>query len=94
MTRISLVLLLAVMASAMYLVHTQYQSRRLYTELDRAVAESRRLETEHQRLQVEKRAQATPLRIERLAVAQGMQNATPAITQYVDDKAVVSGGVQ
>ncbi|HRM95437.1 MAG TPA: cell division protein FtsL, partial [Alicycliphilus sp.] len=27
MTRISLVLLLAVMASAMYLVHTQYQSR-------------------------------------------------------------------
>ena len=91
MTRISLVLLLAVMASAMYLVHTQYQSRRLYTELDRAVAESRRLETEHQRLQVEKRAQATPLRVERLAVAQSMQSATPAITQYVEDKAAAGG---
>ncbi len=84
MTRISLVLLLAVMASAMYLVHTQYQSRRLYTELDRALAESRRLETEHQRLQVERRAQATPLRVERLARDKlHMRTATPAITHYV-----------
>ena len=84
MTRISLVLLLAVMASALYLVHTQYQSRRLFTELDRAVAESRRLETEHQRLQVDKRAQATPLRVERLARAKlHMRTATPAITHYV-----------
>ncbi|RYF00936.1 MAG: cell division protein FtsL, partial [Comamonadaceae bacterium] len=38
MTRLSLVLLLAVMASALYLVRTQYESRRLFTELDRAVA--------------------------------------------------------
>ena len=86
MTRISLVLLLAVMASALYLVHTQYQSRRLFTELDRAVAESRRLESEHQRLQVEKRAQATPLRVERLARDRlQMRTATPAITEYVTD---------
>ena len=84
MARLNLMLLLAVMASAMYLVHTQYQSRRLYTELDRAVAESRRLETEHQRLQVEKRAQATPLRVERLARDKlHMRTATPAITHYV-----------
>ena len=58
MTRLNLVLLVAVLASALYLVHMQYESRRLFTELDRAVAEARRLETEHQRLQVEKRAQA------------------------------------
>jgi hypothetical protein len=32
------VLLLAVIASALYLVHTQYASRRLFTELDRAIA--------------------------------------------------------
>ena len=84
MTRLNVVLLLAVLASAIYLVHTQYQSRRLYTELDRAVAESRRLETEHQRLQVEKRAQATPLRVERLARDKlHMRTATPAITHYV-----------
>ena len=70
MTRLNVVLLLAVLASAIYLVHTQYESRRLFTELDRAVAEARRLETEHQRLQVEKRAQATPLRVEKIARAQ------------------------
>lgn len=88
MARLNLVLLLAVLVSAMYLVHTQYQSRRLFTELDRAVAEARRLDTEHQRLQVEKRAQATPLRVEKLARAQlNMRTATPAITQYVSDPA-------
>lgn len=88
MTRLNLVLLMAVMASALYLVHTQYESRRLFTQLDRAVSESRRLETEHQRLQVEKRAQATPLRVEKLARAQlHMRTATPAITQYVGDPA-------
>ena len=92
MTRLSLVLLVAVMASALYLVHTQYESRRLFTQLDRAVAESRRLETEHQRLQVEKRAQATPLRVEKLARAQlQMRSATPAITQYVVDPAGAKG---
>ena len=86
MTRLNVVLLLAVLASAIYLVHTQYESRRLFTELDRAVAEARRLETEYQRLQVEKRAQATPLRVERIARAQlNMRTATPAITQYVSD---------
>ena len=91
MTRLNVVLLLAVLASAIYLVHTQYESRRLFTELDRAVAEARRLETEHQRLQVEKRAQATPLRVEKLARAQlQMRTATPAITQYVSDPAGVT----
>ena len=86
MTRLNVVLLLAVLASAIYLVHTQYESRRLFTELDRAMAEARRLETEHQRLQVEKHAQATPLRVEKIARAQlNMRTATPAITQYVSD---------
>ena len=86
MIRLNLVLLLAVVASAIYLVHTQYESRRLFTELDRATVEARRLETEHQRLQVEKRAQATPLRVEKIARAQlNMRTATPAITQYVSD---------
>jgi len=86
MTRLNVVLLLAVLASAIYLVHTQYESRRLFTELDPAVAQARRLGTEHQRLQGEKRAQATPLRVERIARAQlNMRTATPAITQYVSD---------
>ncbi len=84
MVRLNILLLLAVLASALYLVHTQYQSRQLFTELDRAQNEARRLELDTDRLQVEKRAQATPLRIEKLAREQlKMRTTTPAITQYV-----------
>ena len=87
MTRLNLVLLVAVLASALYLVHTQYDSRRLVTELDKVTSEARRLETDNERLQVEKRAQATPLRVERLAREQlHMRSASPAITQYVSLK--------
>jgi cell division protein FtsL len=84
MTRLNLVLLLAVLASALYLVRTQYESRRLFAEIDKAASEARKLEIEHERLQLEKRAQATPLRVERLAKEQlHMRSASPAITQYV-----------
>ena len=84
MTRLNLVLLLAVMASALYLVRTQYESRRLYVELEKAAAQNRKLEMENERLQVEKRAQATPLRVEKLAKDKlQMRSVTPAITQYV-----------
>jgi cell division protein FtsL len=85
MTRLNLVLLLAVLLSAMATVQVQYESRRLYTEIEKAHGEARRLEIDHERLQVEKRAQATPLRVERLAKDQlQMRPASPAITQYVD----------
>ncbi len=84
MARLNLLLLLAVIATALYLVHTQYLSRQLYTELDRVQQEARKLETDRDRLQVEKRAQATPLRVEKLAKEQlQMRTTTPAITQYV-----------
>ena len=87
MIRLNLVLLAAVVVSALYLVRMQFESRQLFVELDKAVAESRRLETDHERLQVEKRAQATPLRVEKLARDQLlMRTATPAITQYVTVK--------
>ncbi|HSW17168.1 MAG TPA: cell division protein FtsL [Ramlibacter sp.] len=82
--RLNIVLLLAVIASAMYLVRVQYESRRLYTEIERAQSEARKLESDHERLQAEKRAQATPLRVERLAKDQlQMRPANPGITQYV-----------
>ncbi|HZY17677.1 MAG TPA: cell division protein FtsL [Ramlibacter sp.] len=84
MTRLNLVLLVALVLSAMLTVQVQYESRRLYAEIEKAAAEARRLETEHERLQVERRAQATPLRVERLAKDQlHMRPASPAITQYV-----------
>ena len=83
MTRVSALLLVAVMLSALYLVRTQYESRRLYTDLDRAKAQAQRLETEYDRLDVERGAQATPLRVEKLAREQlNMRTISPAITQY------------
>ena len=85
MIRINLVLLIAVLLSAMYLVNVQYESRRLFTELDRANNEARRLETELERLQVEKRGQATPARVEKLAREKlQMRQVSPAITAYVN----------
>ena len=84
MIRLNLVLLVAVMASALYLVSLQYDSRRLTTELDRARTEARRLETEKDVLQVAKRSQATPARVERLAHDKlQMRQAQAGITNYV-----------
>lgn len=91
MARLNLVLLLAVLASALYLVQTQYESRRLYVELEKAIAQSRKIETENERLQVEKRAEATPLKVEKLAEDRlKMRTATPAITQYVTYKSAAA----
>jgi cell division protein FtsL len=84
MLRLNLTLLVSVLASALYLVQVQYDSRHLYTEIERAQNEARKLDIEHERLQLEKRAQATPARVERLAKDHlHMKPATPAITQYV-----------
>ncbi len=84
MIRLNLVLLAAVVASAMYLVQLQYQSRRLFVEVEKEQSLARKLETERERLEVDKRSQATPLRIEKVAKDQlQMRTATPAVTQYV-----------
>jgi cell division protein FtsL len=90
-TRLNLVLLLSVMASALYLVHIQYESRRLFVELEKAASQSRKIDTDNERLQIEKRAQATPLRVEKLAKDRlQMHTTTPAITQYVTYKEALS----
>ena len=72
MTRINLVLLVALIASSIYLVRVSYDARRLFAEVD------------HERLLADKQSQATPLRVERVARDKlAMRNATPAVTQYV-----------
>jgi len=97
MSRLSGVLFLAVLLSALFVVRTQYESRSLTTELDRATSEARRLDIENDRLDVERRAQSTPLRVEKLAREQlHMRTITPAITQYatVPNRAAASAQVQ
>jgi cell division protein FtsL len=94
MTRLRLLLVLAVMASALALVHSQYETRRLFMALESAKKEAKRLELEQDRLQVERRAQATPLRVERIARQQlQMRLASPAITQYVSSKDAAASGM-
>ena len=82
MTRVNILLLLAVLATAFYLVRTQYESRRLTTDVDRARSEAIRLDLEHDQLDAERRAQAAPLRVEKIAREQlNMRTISPAITQ-------------
>ena len=84
MIRFNLLLLFAVVISAVYLVSVQYDSRRLVTELDRAGSDAKRLAIEFDRLQVEKRTQATPSRVERIAREKlQMVQVTPGVTTYV-----------
>jgi cell division protein FtsL len=85
MTRVSLLLLVATVVSALWLVHSHYDSRRMFMDMESARKEAKRIEVDHDRLEVERRAQATPLRVEQIARQQlNMRTASPAITQYVN----------
>jgi cell division protein FtsL len=86
MTRLNLVLLLALLASCLVLVKTSYESRRLFAALDRARVDGRELDAEFERLDAERRAQATHLRVEKVAREKlQMRSATPGVTTYVAD---------
>ena len=88
MTRVNIVLMLALLLSSLYLVRTAYDSRRLFAELDKAKNEAARLDTEFKRLQADREGQATSLRVERTARERlAMRTATPAVTVYVQDAA-------
>lgn len=88
MTRLNAVLALLLLGSALFLVHTAYEGRRLFSALDRAQKEQRQLEAAYRRLDAERQAQATNARVERVAREQlGMRSATPAVTSYVVDPA-------
>ena len=95
MTRINLLLLLALVISSVYLVRVSYESRRLFAALDKAQSEARQLDIEHERLKADKQSQATPLRVERVARDRlGMRSATPAVTQYVTYAASAPGAAK
>lgn len=80
MAKLNVMLLVIVVLTGLYTVQVQYESRRLFTALDRATAEHHKLETDNARLTVEKRAEATSLRVESLAKTKlNMRVATPAM---------------
>ena len=91
MLKVNLLLLAAVIASSLLLVRTSYEGRRLYAAIDHARNEQQQLDVEYKRLDAERQAQATHLRVERVAREKlHMRSATPAVTQYVTDGAAAS----
>jgi cell division protein FtsL len=80
-----MILLAALVALSLVLVHTAYEARRLFTALDKARGEQHSLDAEAKRLDAERLAAATNLRVEKVARERlQMRSPTPAITVYVD----------
>ncbi len=84
--RVNLVLALLLLASCLALVRVSYESRRVFSDLDRARAEQRQLDAEFKRLDAERQAQGTPRLVEKVAREQlQMASASPAVSTYVTD---------
>ncbi|MBL8305239.1 MAG: cell division protein FtsL [Rubrivivax sp.] len=95
MTKLNVLLIVALLASCLLLVNTAYESRRLFAALDAARAEQKQLDAEFKRLDAEAQAQGTHLRVERTAREKlAMRTATPAVTAYVFDGPASAAGVQ
>jgi cell division protein FtsL len=86
MVRLNFLLAVALILSGLYLVKISYESRRLFAEIDNAHGTERQLESDRRRLEAERQAQATHLRVESTARTKlNMRAATPGSTQYVVD---------
>ena len=73
-----------VLASAVFLVNTQYQARHTFMDLETATQQSRALDTEREVLQVEKREAASNTKVEHLARTElGMRNSPAGAVRYV-----------
>lgn len=84
MSRLNVVLAVMLLLSCFWLIRSSNDARHLFVDLEKAQSQSHELQIEYDRLQVEKRAQATPLRVEKLAREKlHMFSNTPAVTHYV-----------
>ena len=86
MSKLNLLLLVALLISCLVQVRTAYESRRLFAALDAARLQQKQLDAQFKRLDAEAQAQSTHLRVERTAREKlQMRTATPAVTAYVQD---------
>ena len=84
---LALLLALALLASALALVRSAYESRRLFADLDRARVEQGRLDSEHKRLEADAQIQATSVKVDKVARGRlGMREPAPGVTHYVTDR--------
>ena len=85
-------LILALLASALLLVKTSFESRQLFAAIDSARAEQAQLDAEYKRLDAEAQAQSTNMRVERVAHDKlGMNRAQQGVMTYVFDSAASAG---
>jgi cell division protein FtsL len=78
-------------ASSLVLVKTAHDARSAFTAIEREKAEARRLDIEWKRLEAERQAQATHLRVEKVARDKlGMRGAGAGVTLYVSDARAAS----
>ena len=91
MSRLNLLLLLVLIISSLFLIRSAYDARRLFADIHKAEVEAMRLDGEYKRLEAERQAQATSLRVERTAREKlQMGTVTPAVTMYVVDPAAAN----
>ena len=84
MGRLNMALGICLVFCALFLVNAQYQSRRLFIELERTQAATRQLEIEWRQLQLEQSTLAKQARIEAMAKRElNMAMATPARTLFL-----------
>ncbi len=67
MTRLSVVLLIALVVCALSLVTSRHQSRKLFVELEREQTQARNYDIEYGQLQIEQSTWAMPARVEKIA---------------------------
>ena len=88
MTKLNVLWLVALVLSSLLAVNNAYESRRVFSELDRARQQQAQLDAEFKRLDAERQAQGTHLLVERAAREKlKMRTASPAVTAYVEDTA-------
>lgn len=88
---VNVVLAVLVVLTAIWLVHTQYEARRLFAAVEDAKREEAALARAYDKLEVQKRVQAAPDRVKRLALGRlGMREPTSAQTEYVRVPVVVA----
>jgi cell division protein FtsL len=82
--RFNLLLIILLVLSALSLVNSQYQARRLFIELERGQAQGRQLDIEWAQLQLDQSSLGKHARIEANARRDlNMVALTPARTQYL-----------
>ncbi len=92
MSRVDVLLVAGLIGSGLLLVNSAYETRRLFSAIERAKGEERQLDSEYKRLDAERQVQATHLRVERVARERlQMRTVTPAVTHWVHERPAAGG---